>query len=85
VLLVVGFEEHLELDADGVLEWQYHAVFGVGDRRVGHVEMLEPCQPPVADDQVEFGELKQCSSPSGAGLGVTDRKRNVRHPAEGWH
>jgi hypothetical protein len=47
VLWVVGFEEHLELNAVGVLECQYRTVFALGDRRVGHAELLEPCQPLV--------------------------------------
>jgi hypothetical protein len=32
---------------------------------------------PVAGEPVDFGELAQRSPPSGARLGVTDRKRNV--------
>ena len=44
---VVGFEEHLELNAVGVLERQYRTVFALGDRRVGHAELLEPGQPLV--------------------------------------
>src|SRR6476619_2909918 len=40
-------EEHFELNAVGVRECQYRTVFGLGDRRVGHVELLEPCQPLV--------------------------------------
>ena len=44
---MVGLEEHLELNAIGILEWQYRSVFALGDRRVVHVELLEPCQPLV--------------------------------------
>src|SRR6478735_6430088 len=46
-LWVVGFEEHFELNAVGVLECQYRTVFGLGDRRMAHAELLEPCQPLV--------------------------------------
>ena len=42
VLWVVGFEEHLELNAVGVLECQYRTVFALGDRGVMHAELLEP-------------------------------------------
>ena len=41
--------------------------------------------PPIADDPVDFGQLEQRSPPLGACLGVTDGKRNMRHPAESWH
>jgi hypothetical protein len=41
--------------------------------------------PPIADDPVEFGEFEQLSPPSGARVGVTNGKRNVRHPTESWH
>jgi hypothetical protein len=47
VLWVVGFVEHLELNAVGVLERQYRAVFSLGDRRVSHSELLEPRHPLV--------------------------------------
>ena len=47
MLWVVGFEEHLELYAVGVLERQHRAIFALGDRRVTHAELLEPCQPLV--------------------------------------
>jgi hypothetical protein len=41
--------------------------------------------PPIATDPVDFGQLEQRSPPSGARLGVTDGKRNMRHLAESWH
>jgi hypothetical protein len=33
--------------------------------------------PPVAEDPVDFGHVKQSSPPPCACLGVADRKRNV--------
>jgi hypothetical protein len=44
---VVGFEEHLELNAVGILECQDRTVFVLGDRGVTHTELLEPCQPLI--------------------------------------
>src|ERR1700759_3502489 len=132
---MVSFEEHLELNAIGILEWQDRSVFALGDRRVVDAELLEPNQPlveassrvdlesqviesgapgingfaaipvlllklddgprllmqqhdaepSISDDPVDFGHVKQPSPPSRACLAVTDRKRNVRHPAECWH
>ena len=47
VLWVVGFEEHFELNAVGVLERQYRTVFTLGDWRVGDAEPFKPAQPFV--------------------------------------
>ena len=44
---MVGFEEHLELNAIGILEWKDGSVITLGDRRVVHAELFEPCQPLV--------------------------------------
>ena len=44
---VVGLEEHLELNAVGVLECQHRTVFTLGNWRVGHAELFEAGQPLV--------------------------------------
>jgi hypothetical protein len=44
---VVGLEEHLELNAVGILECQHRTVFALGNGRVGHAELFEPVQPLV--------------------------------------
>jgi len=44
---MVGFEEHLELNAVGILECQDRSVFALGYRGVVHAELLKPCQPLV--------------------------------------
>ena len=52
-LWVFGFEEHLELNAVGVLEGQHRTVLALSDRRVTHTQLLEPCQPLIeAEPQV---------------------------------
>src|SRR5689334_3967343 len=44
---MVGFNEHLELDIVGVLEYQYRSVFAFDHRRLAHAELLEPRQPLI--------------------------------------
>src|SRR5690242_14485400 len=46
-LWVVGFEEHLKLNAVGILECQYRTIFAIGNSRVRDAELLEPCKPLV--------------------------------------
>jgi len=56
---VVGFEEHLELNAVGVLECQDRTVFTLGDWRVGDAELFEPSKPVV---QIGTGRARQTRS-----------------------
>jgi hypothetical protein len=51
-LWVIGFEEHLELNAVGILERQHRAILALSDRGVNYAELLKPCEPLV-----EFGPL----------------------------
>jgi hypothetical protein len=52
---VVGFEEHLELNAIEVFKCQDRAIFAFDDRSVMHAELLEPRQPLIeVSPRVDF-------------------------------